>query len=118
MVNIGVAIYALAERNSGVSWLVVGTRRVAFLTGNLRMHPGKRIARFGVVELLDRRDRFPVGRVMALLAIRAQPPLVRIFVTAGACVGQADEGLIQIFDLDEGSISRRNMLCAMTLVAG
>lgn len=70
-----------------------------------------------MIELLDRGDGFPVGRVVALLAIRAQAPLVRIFVTSGARLGDTEKSLIQIFDLDECSIGQRNVFRAMTFVA-
>jgi len=55
---------------------------------------------------------------VALLAIRAQPPFVRILMTGGAGLGGAQKRSAQILDLDKRLVGGRNVLRAMTLVAG
>ena len=114
--NIRMAVRALAKGDSRVSRLPVRTWRVAFLTSDLRVQSCQGIARLGVVELLDRGDRFPVGEVVALLAICPQPALMRIFVTSGASLWNAQEGLVQILDLDKRTISGRNVFGGMAAI--
>ena len=116
VMDIRMAVSALAKRDSCVTRLSVRTWRVAFLARDLRMHSCQRIARLGMVELLDRADRFPVGEVVALLAIGPQPALMRIFVTAGTSLWDAEEGLVQILDLDERAISGRNVFGGMAAI--
>lgn len=54
VVNISVAIRALAKGNSRVSRLAAGPGRVALLAGDLGVQSSQRIASLGMIKLLDR----------------------------------------------------------------
>jgi hypothetical protein len=71
-----------------------------------------------MVELLDGADRFPVGEIVALLAIRGQPSLVRILVTGCASLWNAKESLVEVLHLDERAIGGRNVFSGMTAITG
>jgi hypothetical protein len=118
VVNVGMAIGALGERKSGISWLAVRASRMAFLALHLGVQTGERIACLGVVELLDGGERFPVGEVVALLAICAEPPLVRILVAGSARLGNAKESLAQVFDLDDPAVGWRHVVGRVAAIAG
>jgi hypothetical protein len=78
---IAVTIRALGKGQSDEPGLVIGPGCMALLAGDLRVHPGERIASFPVVELAD---VLPVGRVVALLASDSKPSLMLILVTTDA----------------------------------
>lgn len=118
VMNISMAVGALAKGNPWVSRFPFRVRRVAFLTSDLGVQSGQWIARLGMVELLDRAGGFPIGEVVALLTIRAQPALMRIFVTCGTCLRNAEESLVQILDLDERTIGGGNVFGGMTAITG
>jgi len=117
VVNVGVAIRALRKGDSCISRLAVSARRVALLTSDLGVQSAQRVAGFGVIKLLDRGYTFPVGEIVALVAIRAQPPLVRVLVAGGARLGDAEEGFVQILYFEERAIGGGYVLGAVTLVA-
>ena len=117
VMDIGVAVSTLAERNPGVTRLSVRAWRMALLASDLGVQSSQRISRLGMVELLDGCDRFPVGEIVALLAVRAEAALVRIFVTSGASLGNAEEGLVQILDFYQRTIGGHYMLCRVAAVA-
>lgn len=77
------AIGALAERNTHVLRLAVGSVRVALGALHLGMQAGQCIARLRVIELRCA-DRFPVLEIVALLAGRTKSTFVLIFMTANA----------------------------------
>lgn len=112
------AVGTLAKGYSRVARLSVRPRRMAFLAGHLRVQSSQRIARLGMVEFLDRADRFPVGEVVALLAIRPQTALVGILMTRDASLRNAQEGLVQVLYLDHRMFRGRNMIGSMTAVTG
>ena len=116
LVRIGVAVVALAERQALVTRGASSIRRVALLAFHLHMQASQRIARLGVIELAG--SVFPVDKVVALDAIRSQPPFVKIFVTRRAGLRDSQEALAQIFRLDVGALGGRNPLRQVTLVAG
>ena len=117
VMDIGVAVSTLAERNPRVTRLSVRAWRMALLASDLGVQSSQRISRPGMVELLDGCDRFPVGEIVALLAVRAEAALVRIFVTSGASLGNAEEGLVQILDFYQRTIGGHYMLCRVAAVA-
>lgn len=79
--GIAVAVGAGIEVQAEVARRAVGAGCMAFLAGNLHVRTGEREAGPGVIDLLS---RLPVGRVVALHAVRAQRSLVPVFVTANA----------------------------------
>jgi len=80
LMRIAVAVGAFAEHKAHVARLVIGTRCVTFLASDLGMQSGQGIFGFVVIEL---RNVFPILKVMALLAVRAEPPIV--FVLMACC---------------------------------
>lgn len=118
VMNISVAVGALAKGNPCVSRFTLRVQRMAFLTSDLGVKPRQRIARLRVVEFLDGADRFPIREIVALLAIRAQPSLVRIFVTGRASLRNAEVSLVQILHLDERAIGGHNVFSGMAAITG
>jgi len=116
VMNVGVAVRTLGERDSLVPGLAIRAWRVAFRASHLHVQPGQRVFRLGVVEFLDR--GFPVGEVVALQAILPKPSLMGIFMAGGARLGNAQKSLIQVLYLDKGTLGCRDMLGAMTSIAG
>lgn len=64
------------------------------------------------------RDRFPVDKVVALLAIGAEPPLMRILVTGRARLRNAEKCPADVFDFDERSLRPGNVFRTVAFVAG
>jgi hypothetical protein len=94
VVRIPVAVAAFRKRDARESRLTAWSgRRVAFLAGYLRMKPRQRVARFVVIELLR---CFPIHEIVALEAILAELPLVRIVVAGNAILRQSKERAVQI----------------------
>ena len=116
VVRIRMALRAFGKRYPGVARLAVGTRRVALFTFHLHVQTGQRIARFGVVELANV-DRLPVGGVVALNTVRAQPSLVGILVASGAGLRNAQETARQILHLDRGTLRGGDVIGAMAASA-
>jgi len=100
MVNIVVAVRTLSEGKASVARLSIGSGGMALLALHLQVLSGQGVACLGVIKLLDRCDGFPVGEIVALLAIRAQSSLVRILVASGAVLRNAEKGLAEILNLD------------------
>ena len=117
VVEVGVAIGALAEWKSRVTRLAIRARRMALLALHLRVLPGEGVTRLAVIEL-PYRDRFPVRVVVALQAIGPKAPLVLVFVAGRARLRDPQERPRQILDLDHSARRRRNVLRRMALVAG
>lgn len=99
LVRIGVAVGTGFEFQSAIFHRFLRTgREVAFFAHHLAMHASQRIFGFRVVELLR---LFPVGDVMAALAIIAKLPFVDVLMAACAILGQAHERSRQIFVLNQ-----------------
>lgn len=105
-VRIGVAIHALAERDSreprGASRR---RRRVAFRAGNLRVKPGQRKPSLVVINFVR---RFPVREIVALQAILPELSLVGILVAGNAILREPQKRLIEILHLDQRLHGWRN----------
>jgi hypothetical protein len=82
---IGVAVSAFAEHKAHVARLVIGTRCVTFLASDLGVQSGQGIFGFVVIEL---RNVFPILKVVALLAVRAEAPVVFVFMACCARLRQ------------------------------
>ena len=54
---------------------------------------------------------------MALRAIAAEPPGVRILVAGGAGFGNAQEGALEVLDLDQGALAGGNVVGSVALPA-
>jgi len=85
LMRIGVAVSAFAEHKAHVAGFVIGTRCVAFLASDLGVQSGQGIFGFVVIEL---RNVFPVLKVMALLAVRSEAPIVFVFMACCARLRQ------------------------------
>jgi len=82
LVRIGVAVDASAEFDSGELHCFVGAgREVALFAGYLGVHSGQGILCFRMVELLG---LFPVGHVVAALAVGAELPFVNVLMARHA----------------------------------
>ena len=73
------------------------------------MKTGQRVTRFGMIELADG-DGLPIGVVVALQAVLAEPPFMFILMTGRTGLGDSEIRLIQIFDFDCGAISGGNLV--------
>jgi len=83
MVRICVTIRALGKRYARVARLAISTLRVALLALHLGVQSSQWKSCFGMVELADC-NRLPIGEIVALGTVCAQPSLVRIFMAGGA----------------------------------
>ena len=86
---------------------------VTFFAGDRLVQTCKRVARLGVIELLC---RFPIGRVMATCAIRAQLSFVIVHVARDAFLRQPQVGLAEIFIPDQRTFRRSNIGRGMALL--
>jgi hypothetical protein len=111
------AIGTLAERNSGVTRLVVRAWGMTLRTRNLRVQAGERIFCLRMIEL-SHRHRLPVVVVVALQTVFSQTALVLVLVAGGASGGYAQEGLVQILDLDLRSLAGWDSSREVAFVAG
>lgn len=68
-----------------------------------------------MVELADA-NGLPIVVVMALQAVRPQPAFVMVLMASRAGRRYAQVRLAQVFDLDGGAFSRRNVIGGMALV--
>lgn len=115
VVRIPVAVAAFRKRDARESRLTAWSgRRVAFLAGYLRMKPRQRVARFVVIEFLR---RFPIHEIVALEAILAQLPLVRIVVAGNAILYQSKERAVQILRFDLRPLRFADARSCVALVA-
>jgi len=96
-VRIAVTRAASIKFQPGVFRFSIRSRQVTFLTCDLAMQPGQRIARARVVKvLLPHRDRFPVVVVMALQAILSEAPVVLVLVARDAIAREPQERVPEI----------------------
>ena len=116
LVRISVTVRAFAEGQACITGLAFGIVGVALLALHGLMHPGQRVARFGVIEFTG--DILPVVVVMTLQAIRTKPAFVLILVASHARGRDTKEGSAQIFDPDLAAVGGGNLLRQMALVAG
>lgn len=107
VVRIAVAVGTLTEGDACVSRLAVLSGSMALRASHRGVQPGQRITRLAVIELTHD-DIFPVFNIVALLAGRAQPPMVRILVTRGTSRRETKVGAAQVFDLDGCALRRGN----------
>ena len=114
VVGVLVAVVALGEGDALVSRLAVRSRGVALLALYRLVFPGKRIARLGVIEGLG--NIFPIIEIVAGLALRAEPSLVKILVAGPAGLGDADEGAVEILRLNQGAHRRGNVFRGMAFL--
>lgn len=114
--RIRVTIAAFAEGNSCISRFPVMAWRMAILACDLRVQSGQRVARFRMVQLADA-EGLPVGVVMALQTIRAQPSFVLILVATGAALRETEERPVEILDLDGRTLAGRYALRVVTAAA-
>lgn len=88
-VGIGVAVAAGAKLDAGKFHRFVGPGwEVALLAGHLRVHPGEGIFCFRMVELLG---LFPVGHVVAALAVGAELSFVNVLMAGRAVLREPQE---------------------------
>ncbi len=115
VVRIGVAVGTLGERHSRKPRRAARSRRrVAFCAGHLRVQARERESRLAVIDFCG---RLPVDKIVALHAVCAELPAVRIFVTGDAVRRQPQERLSQILHLDQGLYRSLNVNRCMALVA-
>ena len=89
LMRIGVAVDAGIEFDPRELHRLVGAgREVAFLAGHLGVHSGQRILCFRMVELLG---LFPVGHVVAALAVGAELPFVDVLMAGRAVLREAQK---------------------------
>lgn len=87
-------------------------RFVAFFTGDLGVHPRKRIARLRMIKL---RSLAPVAGVVALFASAAKLPLMRIGVASQTLLGQPEKRSGEIPDFDERTLGRNDARSRMAV---
>lgn len=114
-VRVAVAVVTFAEGQTNVAGLVVGVRRVALFAFDRRVLPSQRITGLRVIECPQ--YVFPVVEVVALRAIGAEPPGVRILVAGGAGFGNPEEGAVEVLDLDQGALAAGNVVGSVALPA-
>ena len=96
---IGVAVDAGIEFDPGELHRLFGAgREVALLAGHLGVHTGQRIFCFRMVELLG---LFPIGHIVAGLAVGAELPFVDVLMAGDAILREAQKGLREVFLLDQ-----------------
>ena len=111
LVRIGVAVIATAERQPLIARRPIRPRRVALLALHLHVLPGQRIPRLAVIEL---GGLFPVNDVVALDAVLAQLPFVKILMARHAIGRQPKKSLCDVLHLDLRTFAGRNMRGRMT----
>jgi hypothetical protein len=87
---------------------------MAFFASDFDVQAGQRVPRLGMIEP---GSRLPIGEVVALGAIRAQPAAVRILVAGHAILGQAQPGAGHILDFDLRALSGENIRWRVALGA-
>jgi hypothetical protein len=97
--RISMTIAAAAKPNSGVAQLFIGPRSVTLLAGNLDVQTGQGITRDRMIERTNI-DFFPLGEVVALQAVGAEPTAVLVLMAVGALGGNPQKCFPQILDLD------------------
>jgi hypothetical protein len=94
--------------------LVGAGRKMALLAGHLGVHSGQRIFCFRMVELLG---LFPVGHIVAALAIGAELPLVYVLMAGDAILREAQKGLREVLLLNQRALRGNHMRRRMALLA-
>ena len=116
LMRVAVAIRTFVERQPGVTGSIVGARRVALLTLDLHMQPGKRVACLGMIKLPG--GVLPVGVVVALRTILPETATVRILVAGRAGSAQPEERPGHVVNLDQLLLRGRNPGRSMAAAAG
>ena len=117
VMRIGVAVGTFAEGDTGIAWFAGRVWGVAFLALHADVRSRQGISRLGMVKWPDR-EGFPVHIVVALLAISAQPPLMRVLVTGGTGLREAEKTVRQILRLNQGAGRRFDMFGGVAPGAG
>src|SRR5215469_13933133 len=107
-VRIGVAVVAFAERNAFVSGSALRVGRVALLALYFLVKTGQGVTGLAVIELTFR--VLPVNEVVALNAIWAETPFVKVFVARGAGLRDPEESPAEILHLDGSPLGGRNLI--------
>jgi hypothetical protein len=115
LMRVGMAIVTFAEGQAKIARLVVGAGRVALFAFDRRVLPGQWITGLRVIE--GPGNAFPVVEVVALRAIGAEPPGVRILVAGGAGFGKPEEGAVEVLDLDECALVSGNVVGSVAFPA-
>ena len=89
-------------------------REVALFAGHLHVLSGQRIFGFGVVEILG---LFPVGHIVAGLAIGAELPFVDVFMAGHAILREAHVGGRQILLFNQVAQCRKHVRRGVALLA-
>lgn len=115
--RIGVTIRTSRKGKPSIARFVVRPGRMTFLARDLGMGASQRIARFRMIELFNL-DLLPVVKIVALQTIAPQSSFVFVLVTRDTGLRDAQEGLVQIFDLNGYSLRGGYLVGGVTLVAG
>lgn len=113
--RISMAVRTSIESQAGPSRLIVAARGVTFLTSDLGVQAGERIAGLVVVEL---RDIFPVVEIVALLAILPQAAMVLVLMAVHAVRANPQKSPAFVANLDGKHLRLCNMLRRVTTIAG
>ena len=114
-VRIGVAGDAGIEFYPRELHRLVGTsREVALLAGHLGVHSGQRILCLRMVELLG---LFPVGHIVAALAVGAELSLVDVLMAGDAILREAQKGLREVLLLNQRALRGNHVRRRMALLA-
>lgn len=115
VMRVGMAVRAFRERHAREPRRASRRRgRVAFRARHLLVQSRERES---CLVVIDFRRRFPVHEIVALDAILAELPLVRIIVTGHAIRRQPEVRLPQILHLDRGLHGSLNVRGRVTLIA-
>ena len=116
VMRIAVTIHAFTERNASIARLIVRSRGMTSPASYFSVKSGQRIARFGVIEFLYIYG-LPVVVVVALQAIGPEACFVLVFMTGHTRWRQAEEGTIQVRNLDESLVDADDMTRSVTAAA-
>ena len=115
VMRVGMAVGAFRERHARESRRASRRRRrVTFRARHLRVQSRERES---CLVMIDFRRRFPVDEIVALHAILAELPFVRVIVTGHAILRQSEERLPQILHLDRGLLGSLNVRGRVALIA-
>ena len=113
--GVGVAGSAGGEVEPGKPWRLPGRDgRMALRASDFCVQAGEGITGFGVIEAAY---VFPVGGVVAGLAILAQSALVKVFMAGHAGTGEPKKALVGIFLTNQRPHLRLHEFCRVALLA-
>ena len=94
--------------------LVGAGRKMALFAGHLGVHSGQGILCFRMVELLG---LFPVGHIVAALAVGAELPLVHVLMAGDAILREAQKRLREVLLLNQRALRGNHVRRRMALLA-